>query len=442
LDVTIPVNTSDLTGLGVLSADFTFDYDPAVISPLPADISVTAGSVSPGSEVHYNASVSGTIIVSVFNSSAFAGEGTLVDIHLKVIGPIGSSTPLTLTNFRYNGSLICSNVTSGTLSVISGTITGTVSYENDAYPAPTVSPTPAAQPVPAAMINAAGLTNFFSLTDGSGNYSLAGFGPGAYIVTPSKPDEDYLAPNGIFSSDASLVARHVVGLITLNETQLRAADVSGLHTISSFDAALIAQWVVGISNPINRTGRWMFTPDTTSPDTTLDLVQDYTALLMGDVNGDWQSVPARPWNEAGTDPKGAVRVSVPNTKAQFGSIVSIPVSFANLRGGEVGSYQFDVEYDPSVITPADPTCSLAGTMSESFASAFNSPMPGLLKVAVYGTIPVNNDGIYLYLRFKTIGKPHSSTTLTINRVRLNDGAEQIAVSNAEIRVTTAIRPGT
>ncbi len=88
MPVTIPVNTSDLTGLGVIAADFTFNYDPAVLSPLPADISVTAGTVSPGANVNANTSVSGSVVVSVFSAGAFAGAGTVVDLHMKVIGPI------------------------------------------------------------------------------------------------------------------------------------------------------------------------------------------------------------------------------------------------------------------------------------------------------------------------------------------------------------------
>jgi Tol biopolymer transport system component len=440
LAVTVPVNTSDITGLGVLAADFTFNYDASVISPLPAYISVTAGSVSPGAVVNYNTATSGTIIVSVFSSSPFVGAGTVVELHLKVVGPIGSSTPLRLTDFRYNGSLICSNTMSGTLTIVSGTITGKVSFENEAYPIGTVSPTPTAKPVPAAIISAAGSTSFFALSDAVGNYSLAGFGPGAYIITASRPDENYMEPNGIFSNDASLVARHVVGLVTLNDVQLRAADVSGLHSISSFDAALIAQWVVGIPNAISRTGRWVFTPSATTPDTTSDSVQDYAGLLLGDINGDWLTGSfSRPIDLIGTDAEKAVWISVSNTKVPTGGIVSIPVRFDNLRGRGIGSYQFDIEYDPAVISPNVPSCSLEGTIANGFSSAFNSPQPGLLKVAIYGSIPVNSDGIYMYLSFRTAGYPGSSTWLTIKRIRLNDGVEEVAVTNAQVQITRSTR---
>ncbi len=290
---------------------------------------------------------------------------------------------------------------SGTLTVISGTVTGMVSFENEAFP--TVSPTPTPLPVPNTKLSAAGGTNFFTLADGSGNYTLAGFGPGAYTVTPSRPDEDYMTPNGIASDDASLIAQHVVQLVVLNAVQQRAADVSGFHSVSSFDAGLVAQWVVGITNPINQTGKWTFTPVSTTPDTTVDSVQNYKALLLGDVNGNWSPLGPRPFAPVDPDSLTAVRVSVADTKAAHGSVVRIPLSLANLRGTGVTSYQFDIEYDPAVLAPADIAADLAGTMSEGLYAVSNSPTPGLLKVVVYGAIPASNDGVYVNLQFKAVG---------------------------------------
>ncbi len=433
--VTIPVNTTDLTGLGVISADFTFNYDPAVLSPLPADISVSAGTVSPGAQINYNTATSGSVVVSVFDSTAFEGPGTLVDLHFKVIGPIGSVTPLTLNGFLYNGGLVCSNISSGQLSVISGTITGRVSLENEPYPSPTSSPAPTPQPVPGTKLNAVGGTNFFSLADANGNYSLAGFGPGMYTVTPSRPVEDHLLPNGIFSDDASLVAQYVVNLTTLSDAQRRAADVSGLHSISSYDAALIAQWIVGIPNPANLTGTWRFTPASTTPDTTVDGVQDYLALLMGDVNGDWTSVPpvARPAAE-GMARLNAVRVSLPNIKAAQGTLIKVPLGIDGLKGRGVGSFQFDVRYDPTVITPDNIAAEMSGMLSTGFSVAAHSPSPGLLKVVVYGSMPVDKDGVYLFLRFKPTGPASSETPLMIERFRLNDGKADIIPKDGAVRL--------
>ena len=435
--VTIPVNTTDLIGFGVIAADFTFNYDPSVLSPLPANISVTPGTTSPTAQVTYNPSTPGSIIISVFNPFGFTGAGTVVDINMKVIGPIGSVTPLTLTNFRYNGGIVCSDPMSGMLTVVSGTVTGRVAFENEPYPASTVTPTPTPLPVTGTKLDAVGGTSFFSLSDSNGNYTLAGFGPGAYTVTPSKPMESFMVPNGILSNDAALVAQHVVQLITLNSVQLRAADVSGLNSISSFDAGLIAQWIVGIPNMLNQTGKWKFTPVSTMPDTTVDSVQNYKALLMGDVNGSWTPMGPRPFESINADSKTAVRVSVPNTKAAQGAQFSVPLNMANLRGSGVLSYQFDIEYDPAVIEPAEIAADVAGTMSDGFSVVSNSPSPGLLKVVVYGTMPVNGKGVYVNLQFVTTGAVDSSTPLTINGFRLNDATAEVLTTSGILTVTAS-----
>jgi hypothetical protein len=302
-----------------------------------------------------------------------------------------------------------------------------------------VSPTPTPLPVPDSVITAAGGTNFFSLADGNGNYSLSMFGPGMYTITASRPDENYMAPNGIFSNDATLVARHVVGLITLDATQIRAADVSGLHSISSFDAALIAQWIVGITNPINRTGKWMFTPSVFSPDTNVDSVQDYSALLTGDVNGDWMPAGMRPTGSIISDGRGAIRASIPKTKVQAGSVVEIPLLIEGLRGREVDSFQFDISYDAYVVEPVEPPVDLSGTVSGGFGFAANSPAKGLLKVVAYGTSPVSTDGVYVYLRFRVNGLGGTSTAVTISGFRINDGKEEISTQNGWIVLTQKIR---
>ena len=344
-------------------------------------------------------------------------------------------SPLTLTNFRYNGGTVCSNVTSGTLTVISGTITGRVLFENRPYPVLSVSPTPTPLPVAGTMITATGGTNFFDLTDADGSYSLGMFGPGTYTVTASRPDEDQMAPNGIFSDDASLIAQYVVGLITLDAVQQRAADVSGLHSISSFEAALIAQWIVGIENPINRTGQWTFTPASTTPDTTADSTQDYQALLLGDVNGDWVAAGSRPMSFIDQDERKAIRVSLPAAKAPIGSVLAIPLRIEGLQVRGVSSYQFDIQYDPAVIALIEPAVDMSGTVDEGFGFAANAPVPGLVKVAVYGTVPVSNEGTYVYLRFRPVGKAGTSTSVTITAFRMNDGRERIVIGNGRVTVT-------
>jgi hypothetical protein len=389
---------------------------------------VTAGSVKPGATINTNTATPGTIAISMFNATEFSGSGTVVNIQMKVIGPISSSSVLALTDFRYNNDLVCTTKTNGSVNVISGTVSGKVNYSNNAAPN---------YPVPNVTINAPGSPNRSAVTDANGNYSISGFGPGSYTATPSKTPMDYHTPDGIFVDDAAKVARFVVGLDTLTPEQQAAANVSGLSSISSFDAALIAQWIVGIANPINQTGKWKFTPSSRS----LGVVnadqtgQGFSAILMGDVTGDWTTSPtARPARLLSED---AVRASAAEIAGQHGDVVTVPIRLENMSGTTLRSYQFDVEYDPAVLTPLDGAADIAGTKGEGMMVVSHSPEPGLLKVAVFGSLPVSGDGVYADLRFTAMGNAGSSTSLSIKRFRIDDGSTDTATVNGRVTITSA-----
>ena len=284
-----------------------------------------------------------------------------------------------------------------------------------------------------------------SLADGT--YSLTGFGAGAYTVTPSRTAESCGAPNGVQINDASLIARYVVGLDPFTDDQKLAAKVSGsvTTTISSFDAALVAQKVVCIPNPISLAGQWRFTPanrDYASGVTSIFTGQDFSAYMKGDVDGSWSAAgPSRP--EMLSQPsKDSINVSLPALTAAAGSEVTIPFRVDNLAGRAVGAYQFDVEYDPAVVSPAAIAADLAGTLGSNLSVVFNAPEPGRLKVAVYGAFPATGDGVYVNLRFNVLGGAGSATPLNISNVVINDGSQPVFAASGSLSVTASANNGT
>ncbi|MBK8464723.1 MAG: hypothetical protein IPL32_02745 [Chloracidobacterium sp.] len=181
---------------------------------------------------------------------------------------------------------VLSFATTNTPPVISGTVT----YGN-AIGAPTprfvsnVTITANGSPIVSTTTGAPG--------PAAGQYSLTGFGAGSYTITPTKTG----GANGISSFDAARIAQHAVGISVLNATQLVVADVSNNGTVSSFDAAQIARYVAG-SPPFGVTGTWRFVPvNKVYSSITGDLTgEDYSALLMGEVSGNWTNTGARPAN--------------------------------------------------------------------------------------------------------------------------------------------------
>lgn len=427
--ITIPVNsTTDLTGRGVISADFTFTYDSADLTL----VNVTAGPASNGGSVVIFTSP-GTIVISVVNAAGFTGTGALVNVNFNVIGTIGATSPLALSGILYNGGMVCVDPPSnGTLTIISGTVSGQVTYGNS--PGPVI-------PVRGVDLNAPGAPTVTATTDALGNYSMSGFGPAAYTITPSKtayPVGTSIPAHGIFADDATDIVRSVVGLDPpLTGSRLAAARVAGNLTpaLSSFEAALISQWIVAISSPINQTGQWKFTPGSNGPTVfNANATHNYTGILMGDVNQSWSNMVGS--RQALTAPtKDSVLPSITSMEAERGREVTVPFRIDNLGDKMVGSYQFDIEYDPSVIEPVALASDIAGTRSEGMTILSNSPEEGLLKVAAYSAFPVSGDGVYVYLKFRTIGAVGSTTQVTIKEFRFNDGSDEVFAKGGRVSVT-------
>ena len=297
------------------------------------------------------------------------------------------------------------------------------------------------KPVPDVSLNADGAVPVSGSTDMTGFYSLSGFGAGPYTVTPSKAAQPCIpsSPNGIFADDASLVSRYVIGLTTLTPTQVAAGKVSGPLTpvLSSFDASLIAQKVVGICSGANQSGRWVFDPaDVQHPGGVASvLTENYTAYMMGDVNGDWSPTGSRGVRLYELFELPAI-VSLPAVTAEVGSSITLPLRLDELNGKPVDSFQFELYYDPAVITPRQAAASVAGTMSEGLSVVVNAAEPGILRVAVYGAVPAVGDGVWLNLHFNVTGRAGSSTPLTIGAFRFNDDNSAVTNKDGAVKVTS------
>lgn len=261
-------------------------------------------------------------------------------------------------------------------------------------------------------------------------------------MTPSKTG----AVNGIASADASRVAQYAAGLVTLTANQLIAADASGNGTVSSLDASRIAQYIVGL-NPTGVTGTWKFAPASKSYSSiSTDLTgEDYSAIMVGDVTGNWTNPPAAgdgdspsaldsglpglfgeelfKWNfqsdfSATTAPIEVTVGEVP--QARTGEIVVIPVRVGDITAGNVTAFDLEVWYDARALRPAGSAADQMGTLATNFAVAVNPNTRGRLKVAAYGVTQLIGSGDLIYLTFEVI-RPVRARPLRLEKIVLNEG---------------------
>ncbi|MDQ4121540.1 MAG: dockerin type I domain-containing protein, partial [Acidobacteriota bacterium] len=165
---------------------------------------------------------------------------------------------------------------------ISGAVTYAITPANQTaklVPGVTLTIVPAATPA-SILTNLGGSYSFNNLTAG-----------GSYTVSPTKTG----GANGITAFDATLVLRHVAangqGANALNQNQQKAADADGDGFVTAFDATLILRYVAanGANANTGQTGSWKFLPPTRSYSALngRNSNQNYEAILIGDIDGDW-----------------------------------------------------------------------------------------------------------------------------------------------------------
>jgi hypothetical protein len=297
-------------------------------------------------------------------------------------------------------------------------------------------------PVPNTTLNAVGSVNFSTTSDFiTGNYTLAGFGTGAYTVTPSKTGD----VNGISSFDAGLIAQQVVGMtnspwVPFNSAQIAAADVSGNGTVTSFDAALIARYVALLPNS-GSTGTWKFDPvNRTYPNVNSGVTsQDYSATLMGDVSGNWTAptsfAPFAPTIKAPSS--DALVVTAASVKAPVGSVVELPITVKDTTDKGIISYQFDVSYESNVVTPVEEPASIVNTLSDGMYVTTNVIAPGTLRVVVFGATSRKGEGVLLNLRFAANGQTDATSPIRMSGFAFNEGTPEARTVDGQITVNAA-----
>ncbi len=425
----VPITVDDLTGRGILSYTFALNYNSAVVTPV---LVANAGTLSSAMTITTN-STPGALLVTANGTMPMAGSGTLLNITFISTSGIGTTSNLSFSSFAFNEGVPCVNTTSGIITVISGVVSGAVTYVNAAGP-PSGPPLPV--PVPNTTLSAAGSIPVSTTSGATGLYSLSGLGAGAYTVTPSKTGN----VNGITGFDSARISQHVVNLITLNSTQLIAADVSGNGTVTAFDAALISQYVVNIPNP-GSTGTWRFTPVNRSyPNVeTNQTNQDYGAILMGDVSGNWNPTAPNQRVSLGLSEKTeaeagrATVVSAPANQFAMGAF-SVPLMVQNTTGQGIIAYQYDLTFNQAVITPQAIPCEVAGTLSSSLGVTCNAGTPGLLEVTVSGSMPISGAGVLMNLKFNAVGAPGTISPLTFSNFMFNEGIPAGTATNGQVTI--------
>lgn len=299
-------------------------------------------------------------------------------------------------------------------------------------PTPTITPTPTPTPTPMVSISgrvtyadpgmsvanvtmtltAPSFTTRTIATDQAGNYLFTNLPAGNdYTVTPSKTGE----VNGLESFDASGQARFVAGLDVPTANQLFASDADGDGVVSSYDASLIARYVAGLGEYAN-VGMWKFVPASRTYAALVDdrSNQNFAAVLVGEVTGNWSPGGARPEENRLPAPSSALRVALPVLYALPGSTITVPIEVGELTARGARSFDLQVTYDSSVLQPQAVPYDTSGTLSLGTLVTANATNSGHLIVSAFRTTDLSGSGTLIRLRFVVVGRPAAFSVLSFD----------------------------
>ena len=436
------------------SLDNSFDGDGKTTTSVSTiyDSSYSVGALSNGKIVAAGLAIGGGFAIVRYNTdgsldNSFDGDGMVTtpvltssdEAHAMAIQPDGK---IVAAGYAQNGSNTDFALVRYSADCLPPSISGTVTYGN-------AQGSPPVRFVSNVLMSGAGSVPVSIFTAGiglsAGQYMLTGFGAGTYTVTPSKTGGVNVA---ISSFDAARIAQHVTSVIPLTGNQLLVADVSNNGGISSFDAAQVASY--SVSNPgSGLSGTWKFVPvNKVYASVASNFTgEDYSALLMGEVSGNWTNTGARPagivesgkWKVESEDggPARGIAIELPTLTASSDKEIIVPVSVQGIANKGVISYEFDLRYDASVMQPLVDPVDVKDTASRGLSVVTNATEPGLLRVVVYGAFPIDENGVLLNLRFTAVGAAGSVSPLTFERILFNEGEPRVTVFDGLVEISAS-----
>jgi hypothetical protein len=172
--------------------------------------------------------------------------------------------------------------------------------------------------------------------------------------------------------DASLILQDLAEIIELDTFQRIVGDVSGDSSLSTLDATLILQYVVGLITELPYDPGTLF-------------------LATGDLS----------MEDHGVAP---------------GSVAAVPINITN--GSNIYGFEAVLEFDPAVLE--FDTLLLSETMA-NYLIITNPLEEGVVKVAASGSNVDGDEGIFATLYFNVSSDFTDETVIQVNNLRWNEG---------------------
>ncbi len=349
----------------------------------------------------------------------------------------------------------CSQTVFGRAVVnVSGTVFSTTNYP------------PIVTDKPVAGATLLGPTNAMGITADDGRYNCMFDAASNVVITPLAPTGG-VSVAGINSLDILLSRKHILNSMSFDSPyKLLAADVDGSRTVDALDLLTMRRVILGTTNRFPL-GLWRFVPSNfvftnmlnpwsaptnrIYPSVGADVAgQDFVAVKLGDVNGDWvPPVSGRALSR--TEAKGEIPIvsfQVNRLTAMAGNSVVVHLSVSNFTS--VTTVQGTFAWDPTILRfTGTEDYGLPGLAEGNFGRhlvsegklSFSWDDPSTLGVTL------SNGTAVVGLHFDVIGEVGSispvvlNDSITIRDVTVNAATAMFQALDGEVKVKAAIRLG-
>ncbi|MCB1126847.1 MAG: IPT/TIG domain-containing protein, partial [Verrucomicrobiae bacterium] len=369
--VELPLSAGNAAGLR--AAEVILAFDPTVLTPVDARVGTLVADWS----LAANLNVPGQLRLTLAGSEPAGGSGALAMLRFEVVGVSPASTALTIQAATLNDGALTGQFSHGQFAVNGNwQMTGTVTYFQDA------------RPVPGVGLDLIGAGTHTADTGGDGSFLLTDLPTASYTLLPAKDDDI----SGITAYDASLVLQSAAGTLSLSAHQTLAADVNRNGLVSAMDASYLLEASVGLlTPPFPGAGQvWDFDPAQRSYALFSgdQSGQDFTAVLIGDVSGNW----GVPMGVAGGSPEAdPVVLSV---RRADGSADGTSHWWLLARVPGAGLHSLDLELTLEE-SPENGLAVQPGPLAAALAVVSNNQSSGRLRVGMAGAQAVHGLGALL-----------------------------------------------
>ncbi len=291
-NVVIPVHLSTAQDISLLQ--LTFDFDGNLVEFVDAQTGVDVPAFSIGqinANPVFQPQTPGTnknVVVQLSGGGANSISGNsihILNLIFKATGPVNTYSPLELDKDCTHSFLttsdpfdMCGNTLHTNRSNIvisqSSSITGSVAYFAGA------------KPVANATIELKENNQFVKsvISDSLGLYNLTNLAATTYDIAASKSGN---IGSAITGSDALIAMRAIAFITNLNAGEKIAADVDKNGNVTGADVVAILRYLAFVQTGLAGCGEWHFAPENGQVNPTVNSTFDFTAHILGDINGSW-----------------------------------------------------------------------------------------------------------------------------------------------------------